>query len=221
MPENTNDTRHESPWGPLLNPIVLVVFLIVLSVILLIGAAVLGIDKGVLRNMSRSDFARGLVTYLFAIVTIGTAVVMVLSGLLGADDGATEKRFQRGKEILSLLLGVFGTIVGFYFGAEAAAPGRSAAGDIHISAIRIEPLPGDAGGRRRLRAVVNGGTPPYVYAIEIDGTPVATNQSVAEDGWIIAEIPPAPATPSESATRLSVADDAGEHAERTINPHQQ
>ena len=85
-----------------------------------------GWDKGVLQSMSRTDYARGLITYLFAVVTIGTAVVLVVSALTTSADDQHEKRFQRGKEILSLLLGVFGTIVGFYFGAEI---GKGAGGN--------------------------------------------------------------------------------------------
>ena len=70
-----------------MNPVVVLAGIIVLSVLFLILCAIFGWDKGVLQNMSRTDYARGLITYLFAVVTIGTAVVLVVSALTtSADD---------------------------------------------------------------------------------------------------------------------------------------
>ena len=59
--------------------------------------------------MADPEIARGLITLLFAIVTIGTALVLVVSALISLDDSTSEKQFQHGKEMFSLLLGVFGT----------------------------------------------------------------------------------------------------------------
>jgi hypothetical protein len=53
--------------------------LILLAIFFLIGAAIFKLDKGeVLLSMSKVEFARGLITYLFAVVTIGTAVVLAV-----------------------------------------------------------------------------------------------------------------------------------------------
>jgi hypothetical protein len=170
----------------LLNPIVLLAFIIVLSVISLIGAAVLGFDKGVLGNMSRSEFARGLITYLYAVVTIGTAVVLVLSALLAPADDAHEKRFQRGKEILALLLGVFGTIVGFYFGqAQAVENGTSA---LVISTLDVSPRTVQAGSNITVRAVVTGGVLPYKFGAAIGNDAADPTKNVEDGGWITIEL---------------------------------
>ena len=91
-PELTGTKLRDSPWTALGNPVVLIAVLILLSVFVLIGSAIFGIDRGVLTGMSRIDFARGLITYLFAIVTIGTAVVLVVSGLTGLDDPHNDRR---------------------------------------------------------------------------------------------------------------------------------
>src|SRR5215469_7491534 len=97
----------------------IIALLILGSVIGMIAVAIFGWDRGrVLTQMSQIDFARGLITYLFAVVTIGTAVLLIVSALTSPADDTHNARFQRGKEILSLLLGVFGTVVGFYFGSE-------------------------------------------------------------------------------------------------------
>jgi hypothetical protein len=65
------------------------------------------------------EYARGFITVLFGVGTIGIALILILSAVFLTDERAKE-RFDRGKEILSLLLGIFGTIVGFYYGAGTA-----------------------------------------------------------------------------------------------------
>src|SRR5215510_2881988 len=101
-----------SPWEL---GIFLLAGIIIVGAISLIGAAVFGIDKGFVIGMRDPDYARGVITYLFAIVTIGTAVALVFSALAGLMLTKGEDfPFERGKHILALLLGVFGTIVGFY-----------------------------------------------------------------------------------------------------------
>ena len=107
-----SDDHARMAFLKLMDPASLVSLLILLGVLFLLGMAILDLDKGrVLVGMGRAQFARGLITYLFAVVTIGTAVVLVLSAVLGTD----KEKFDRGKEVLGLLLGVFGTMVGFYF----------------------------------------------------------------------------------------------------------
>ena len=84
------------------NPIVVLATLILLSLFVMIGSAMLGIDHGFAAGMARADLARGLITYLFAVVTIGIAVALVLSTLVGPQPtDANDGRFQRAKEVLS------------------------------------------------------------------------------------------------------------------------
>jgi hypothetical protein len=87
----------------LMHPIPLTVLIILVSVVMLLAANVLGWDDGlVLLRMADHEFARGLITYLFAVTTIGTSVVLVLAALMGS---LGDSAYQRGKEILALLLG--------------------------------------------------------------------------------------------------------------------
>jgi hypothetical protein len=184
MPNDEKTPAEVSGFTALVNPIVLIALLILFSVFVLIGAAIIGFDKGVLSGMARIEFARGLITYLFAIVTIGTAVVLVVSALTSTESEAHEKRFQRGKEILSLLLGVFGTIVGFYFGSEVtqktlALPASLVVAPIHLSSQTVE-----SGGQLTLETYVSGGKPPYKFGVGFDGDPVESRESVEPGGWI-------------------------------------
>jgi len=90
-------------------------------------------DIEFLEKISGIEAARGLITFLFAISTVGIAVIVVLGAFVGSDPKTDEERkesaerFQRGKDILTILIGVFGAILGFYFGSESQQQGASSA----------------------------------------------------------------------------------------------
>ena len=67
-------------------------------------------------GIANIDYARGLITLLFAVGTIAIALILTISALFQSGDEAKE-RYDRGREILGVLIGIFGTIVGFYFGS--------------------------------------------------------------------------------------------------------
>lgn len=177
-----------------IDPVVLIALLILLSIFVLIGFAMIGWDKGVLIGMGRIEFARGLITYLFAVVTIGTAVVLVVSALTGTEDEVHEKRFQRGKEILALLLGVFGTIVGFYFGSEMR---QKPTESLMISKIHLSTDKAHSGESIVVQTHISGGQAPYKYGIGFDNEEVDTKEVVAQDGWIEKKL----TTPTSSIER--------------------
>lgn len=195
------------------NPVTALTIMIIVSIICLIGAAVLGFDKGVLLNMGRRDFARGLITYLFAVVTISIAAILVLSALTAAGDWAAMKdRFDAGKEVLSLLLGVFGTIIGYYFGSEASRRGESA---LSVSAVNLSPDGAKANETVTLRAAIIGGTAPYKYGIAIGNDPLRTNEPVLDNNWIIHDLVLRPLKDNEPPVlRLVVVDSVGGKAEQ-------
>jgi uncharacterized membrane protein len=205
-----------SEWRAVyLNPVVLLAVVIIMSIIGLIGMAVVGWDRGnVLVSMGRSEFARGLITYLFAIVTICIAVALMLSAVVATTEEteATEKRFQRGKEILSLLLGVFGTIVGFYFGSDTSNVNRPEQQPPQLSTLDFTPSPfsiANSGGKVTVRAVVKGGMPPYRYAISRSTSDSPTLEDAAgEGGWIIRDVELKDVKEGQPATIRIVVQDA-------------
>lgn len=179
--------RARETFLQLVNPTSLVSMLILLGVLFLLAMAILDLDKGgVLVGMGKTPFARGLITYLFAIVTIGTAVVLVLFALNEKGGGDTDTRFQNGKDVLGLLLGVFGTIVGFYFASELSDPagrGRLTA-SVLASATEVEQ-----GAPLTITAAVQGGTPPYRFALVVAADLPDEYPNLARpDGWIIEEV---------------------------------
>jgi len=77
-----------------------------------------GLGDKFLDKVAVLETARGLLTFLFAISTVGIAVIVVLAIFLGAGEkDDLGDRFQRGKDVLTTLIGVFGAIIGFYFGS--------------------------------------------------------------------------------------------------------
>ena len=182
----------------------------VLSIIALIAAAVGGVDAGVLRDMSRPEYARGLITFLFAVVTIGSALLLIVAGLIGAGDEVSERKFQRGKEVLSLLLGVFGTIVGYYFGSTHA--GATAA--LRVSAIEALPSVTPSGTIISAKALVAGGSPPYRYVIVLDGGNGKETEHVSENGVISDRLTlPGASTTQAHSLHLTVEDAVGQKTE--------
>jgi hypothetical protein len=202
----------------LLHPIPLTILLILLSVFALMYPSVFAKGGGdVLAKMSDHEYARGLITYLFAVTTIGTSVVLVLAALTGAL--AKEENYTRGKDILALLLGVFGTIVGFYFGSEAHEGGHAATAVSMSQPLLLDSLasPGDS---VRLTAFVSGGTPPYSWGVALDPSEsIDYNRTVDSTGWIIVKVGlPSAVTGEEVKVRLGVRDGAGssQSSESTI-----
>ncbi len=167
------------------DPIVVLALLLVISVIALIGSAVFGIDRGVLTNMADREYARGLITFLFALVTIGTALVLIVSALVGSGDEMSEKQFQHGKEVFSLLLGVFGTIVGYYFGSTFPS---SPPVPLRISALEVLPKTAAPGSAITIRALIAGGTPPYHYSIGAGQAKPGSAVKMSEDGLVTEQL---------------------------------
>jgi hypothetical protein len=192
------------------NPIAVLALLLVAGVIALIGSAVFGIDRGVLTNMADREYARGLITFLFAVVTIGIALVLVVSALLGGGDAVEEKRFQQGKEVLSLLLGVFGTILGYYFGSTFQSTHNP---PLRASPLELLPESISPGGVVSARAVVAGGVSPYRYSIAVGNEKPTSQSDFSENGIIVRTVDiPKSAVKAPTEVRLFITDSRGEQA---------
>jgi hypothetical protein len=201
-----NDAAARETFVKLMNPASVVSLLILVGVLFLIGMAILDLDKGrVLIGMGKTSFARGLITWLFAVVTIGTAILLVLSALLGTE----QAKFDNGKEVLSLLLGVFGTIVGFYFASELS---RGLEADLAVSSIMTNVQEVRPGGSVIATAFVRGGTPPYRFAVAADKDPLPAEYPglVRLDGWIVKEVSIPSTSTGVTTLTVGVQDVAGE-----------
>ena len=93
-----------------------VIFSVIIAVVLGVNIGSFEGNDNILRDLSDPAVARGLITLLFAFATIWVAMILTLAAI----DTSTDKdKFNRAKDILTILVGIFGTIIGYYFGAES------------------------------------------------------------------------------------------------------
>jgi hypothetical protein len=155
-----------------LNKLVKWQYVLVGAILFLIGIAVLT-DNAVVRRLTDPPFARGLITFIISVATIGLAFVLVCESFSATDDKFDE-RFRRAREILALLMGILGTIVGFYFGSAQ----QSNVGPLGIAQIKAAD--------RQLITYVSGGSPPYRYSISSTDPAFKTiKDKTSQDGWIV------------------------------------
>jgi hypothetical protein len=91
-------------------------------VIIIIGLFVIymfyrAVSTDFLKSLATAEAARSLITFLFGIATVSIAIISVIGALLSpGEKEERDERFQHSKDVLTVLIGVFGTIIGFYFG---------------------------------------------------------------------------------------------------------
>lgn len=69
--------------------------------------------------LQNAEKTRGLITFSVAIVTVAIALIMVFYLVFGEGDKEQVKdRFTFGKDVLMVFVGILGTVMGFYYGAE-------------------------------------------------------------------------------------------------------
>ncbi len=118
-----------------------------------------------LGTLAKNEVARGLITFLIAMTTVGIAVILAISTLILPEGDAGDKRFDRGKQVLSVLIGVLGTIVGFYFGAVTPQKTAEQAQPVKITSTA---LPDGVAGKAYPSTIlqVTGGTPPMKWTVD-------------------------------------------------------
>ena len=173
--------------------IVLGMVVVIVGILVILGVAFLSEDSTVLENLQNPAFARGLITFVFAIGTIGIALLLTFAAL---QRGRTEQeredtraRFERGKEVLTILVGILGTIIGFYFGSTEGGLSRAAP----EQEMRIEGLQArgssEEGGFLTIVAIVSGGAAPYTYSLTPNPEDLLDKKEAlqSEDGLIFAD----------------------------------
>jgi hypothetical protein len=138
----------------------------------ILGLSLLGIiayivtkpGQAFLNNLADKEVARGLITFLIAIATVGIAIILAISTVVLTEGEEGDKRFDRGKQVLSILIGVLGTIVGFYFGS---APDTKGARQQPL-AISTTSLPEGTASTAypSTTLAATGGTPPLTWTVK-------------------------------------------------------
>ncbi|HEX6047489.1 MAG TPA: carboxypeptidase-like regulatory domain-containing protein [Pyrinomonadaceae bacterium] len=142
-------------------------------------------------NLGDINAARGMITFVVSVVTVAIALILVMSAAFLSGSKDLDKRFAFGKDVFTILVGVLGTVMGFYYGQTASANtqnNRSAEQQtIQISEAKLDPAP-KINSEFTMTADITGGTAPYKYVITFDkptaikGTPMKEAESA--DGKI-------------------------------------
>lgn len=141
-----------------------------LAVVGALGFGIYSAGGQFLDSLQKTEIARGLITFLVAVATVAIAIILALYAVVSSGPELKE-RFALGKEILTTLIGVLGTIVGFYFGSSTDTPRDNAKPSPTIpQTIQIAPFavsnPKPAKGETlSIASFVYGGKPPYHYTI--------------------------------------------------------
>jgi hypothetical protein len=104
---------YEIGWGPLF---VRTVSLIIIAALTWFGWKLLSradINVGV----SDVGFTRGLITLMLLLFIIAMGITLILYVINEVQDARIKLRVDSARDILAPLLGIFGTVIGFYFGS--------------------------------------------------------------------------------------------------------
>lgn len=113
-----------------------------------------------LKNLDNAEQVRGMVTFFFVLVTTSVILLVALGIFWLQDDSAVKARFDAAKDLLTIVIGVLGTIMGFYFGSATSGTANLALVNTSLTPPTIQ-----AGETATLSGQVNGGSKPYKYSV--------------------------------------------------------
>ncbi|QFS82225.1 hypothetical protein FIU97_05480 [Roseivivax sp. THAF40] len=90
--------------------------------VIVLGVIAFGIfsksEPTLLDQLSDTETARGLITFIFALGVMSLALIIVSASFIS--DSSRSHSFDRAKEVFTSLVAILGTILGFYFGVGEA-----------------------------------------------------------------------------------------------------
>ena len=135
----------------------------VIIVYYLFSGLLSGNTGNLLYSLSQPDVARGVITFLIAAATVSLAVLLVMAAIMTSGSAQLDQRFALGKEVLTVLVGVLGTIVGFYYGSA-----KDNVNPLKLSPVAVSESAPQVGHTFTLDALIIGGMPPYTYSIKFN-----------------------------------------------------
>ena len=143
-------------------------------------------------DLSNKEAARGMITYVVSVVTVAIGLILVMSAAFLSGSKDLEKRFAFGKDVFTVLVGVLGTVMGFYYGQTAAAGGaantQGQGQTIQVAAAKVNPAAPKINTEFTLTGNITGGATPYKYTVTFKNKDAITSQPavdvVSNDGSI-------------------------------------
>ena len=186
---------------------------IIFAVMIVVMATFLYGNASLLQNLRDPSYARGVITFLIVVAAIALGLFLTVQTFFGiGDTKEQEEKFRRGREIHSVLVGVMGTIVGFYFG-NTEKPGA----EFFVAPMQVVA---NASGGNHLTTFVSGGAAPYRYVLTFDrdnkndtnAIPVNVTNKISENGWIAEDFTNA----ADLNVKLVVTDKNDRHKELSL-----
>jgi len=210
MPDDAKSNPNGGGGARLLTP-AQIIFGSLVFVVLLIIIIAFWVNGGTfLESLQSLDKARGLITFLVVFTTVIISITLVLYIAISTSNAQEIKdRFGFGKEVLTALIGILGTILGFYFGQSVAAVSNLQVAPAYIS--NANPKIGDS---VTLYSVVSGGKPPYKYSITFSPNLIeAVPEKSSPQGVIQEEIKIPDKVPKDKGTdftfQIAITDSSG------------
>lgn len=100
-------------------------FVLGVAAISVMGGILAGLllpSLGFRQAMGSPEIARGVITFLFAFGTISIALLIAAASYWVKEPEKLKIRFDYAKDVLMVLIGILGTIIGFYFGKTDGPP---------------------------------------------------------------------------------------------------
>ena len=194
-----------------------------LAVFIALAAGIYSAGGVFLKSLQDTEVARGLITFLVAFTTVAIGLILALYAIVSSSGSDLKDRFGFGKEILTALIGILGTILGFYFGSstqsalkEAPRTELSRSPALQVAPVFISNENPKKGDTIVLSSFVSGGKPPYTYSISF--TPPNVIGQVADktspDGTMKEEvkIPESIQKDTEFTFQIAIKDSSGKLA---------
>ncbi|MEO1457993.1 MAG: hypothetical protein AAFV49_10615 [Pseudomonadota bacterium] len=171
------------------------IFVLVGSLVGIMGYAVF--DRDSMQLLGQIAVARGLITFVVVMGTIGVALALIGALFMSTAEDLKE-RFNFGNQILTALIAVLGTIVGFYFGSSDQQ-------DDPLQILRQQVLPAEVAPGEQVTyfAALGGGEGPFTFVANlIDGDGAALGEALR--GTADQEVLLSFDVPNEAAGAVSV-----------------
>lgn len=167
-------SRRQESVGALVTRIILA--LIVLFIMLMVWVL------SDYTQVTSKDYARGLITVIFGIGTVAVAMTLVLSSLLlPATDLNFKERFGMAKEVLTLMLGIFGAVIGFYFGTGNDVPNTPPPTISEVIVPAETPTQGD---NTSIMVLIDGGEPDFRVSVDFGASDLKPVEYNSSQRWI-------------------------------------
>jgi hypothetical protein len=154
------------------NMLPLISFLVILIIVFILIWGLF--DEEFFYSIAGINQARGFITFLFALSTMGV-ILLIAASVFWLPPEELDRRFPPAKDLLTVIIGVLGTILGFYFGSIVEGENRERA--LNIANIGVSSPVAQPSSTVKISATILGGEPPYTYSIRFTDPIGAANTS--------------------------------------------